>query len=169
MMSRIPLKKRDIQKMKAFRSSSVSCLALFAAIGITSCDRSGEPAEGGETPGEGAKVSFVDDVKPLLETHCIRCHNDESLLGGLNLMTREKAFRGSDRGPILVAGHPDKSLLFAATSLEHGVDPKAMPATGPTLTEEEKAIIRKWIEQGADWPEGEDGHLAPLKAEPNKV
>jgi len=155
--------------MTVFRSFSVFCLVLLVAIGLTSCDRTGDPGEGGETPDEGAKVSFVDDVKPLLETHCIRCHNDESLLGGLNLMTREKAFNGSANGPVLIPGEPDKSLFYAATSFEHGKDPKAMPATGPTLTEEEKAIIRKWIEQGADWPEGEDGNLAPLEAEPNKV
>jgi len=114
-------------------------------------------------------VDFVADVKPVLEKHCIRCHNDEQLLGGLNLMNRTAMMRGSKSGPVLVSGDPEKSLLFNATGLEHGKDAKAMPATGPVLTPEEKEALRIWIETGAEWPEGNDGMIVPIKANPAAV
>ena len=143
----------------------LSALILFAS----GCDRAAVDKGTKTTQEKKTGVDFVDDVKPILQTHCIRCHNDDSLFGGLNLMTKESAMKGSARGPILVPGHPDKSLLYEATNLEHGKDPKAMPATGPKLIEAEKEILKNWIENGAEWPEGKDGSMAPLKMEIDKV
>lgn len=140
---------------------SLSAITM-AMLLIQGCDSPSK--EGAAVTGEVIEIDFVSDVRPVLEKHCIRCHNDEQLLGGLNLMNRAAMSRGSKNGPVLVPGHPDESLLFNATSLEHGKNAKAMPATGPVLTPEEKEVIRIWIETGADWPEGDAGMLVPIKA-----
>ena len=155
--------------MMSFRIFSVLFLVILAGVFTGGCKKSSDPASEALEAEPADEIDFVNDVRPILETQCVRCHNDESLFGGLNLMTRAAAMKGSENGPILVPGHPDKSLLYAATGLEHGKDPKAMPATGPKLNDVEKELIRKWIEQGAEWPEGKDGNMAPLKIEPDKV
>lgn len=136
---------------------------IALAFGLQGCDSSSKQEAASTDLASG--VDFVEDVRPILERHCIRCHNDESLLGGLNLMNHAAAMRGSNSGPVLVPGDPDKSLLYGATNLEHGKNAKAMPATGPLLTPEEKEIVRRWIEDGAEWPEGEEGSMRPVKAE----
>lgn len=114
-------------------------------------------------------VDFVTDVKPVFEGHCVRCHNEKSLFGGLNLTTKASAMKGSDTGAIIIPGYPDKSLILSALSLEHGKSEKAMPATGPKLTDEEKEMLRLWIEQGAEWPDGEDGNVPPVEVDMERV
>lgn len=142
-------------------------LSLVACFGLSGCD---SPDPSAETDEEGgAPVDFVSDVKPILQTHCISCHNDEHLFGDLNLMSRASAMRGSKSGPVIVPGDPDKSLLYQVTNLEHAKSDKAMPATGPNLDEEEKKILSRWIEQGADWPEGEEGRIVPVKPDADAV
>jgi uncharacterized membrane protein len=142
--------------MKArFTINFCLCLLFCATVLIVGCLDIGSKKRG--------SVSFVDDVKPILQTHCIRCHNDETIMAGLNMMNREQIMKGSDRGPILIPGQPDKSLLYEATLLPAN-ESHSMPATGPKLTDPEREIVRKWIEEGAEWPEGPDGTMAPVRA-----
>ena len=56
--------------------------------------------------------------------------------------------KGGDSGPIVVPGKPSESLLVSAIRYE-GLE---MPPDEP-LDPEEKKIIERWIEQGANWPE----------------
>ena len=146
--------------MKATPLSALSVVVLSLAA----CQPSGGGGGGEET----SKVEFVNDVKPILQTQCVRCHNDQSLLGGLNLMNRELAMRGSKRGPVLIPGDAEKSPLYRVTLLPAEQD-HAMPATGAKLTDAEKEIIRQWIDQGADWPEGAPGTMEPVSIEPKKA
>jgi len=82
-------------------------------------------------------------------------------MGGLNLMTKEMANRGSSRGPVLIPGDAEKSPLYRVTLLPKEQD-HAMPATGATLSDAEKKILFQWIQEGAAWPEGEAGTLQPV-------
>ncbi|MAS92747.1 MAG: hypothetical protein CMO55_06070 [Verrucomicrobiales bacterium] len=140
--------------------------SLFALTALVSCDSKNQP-EQAKTDSEQPIVDFVTDVKPILQEHCVRCHNEKSLFGGLNLTTKAMAMRGSDTGAIIVSGYPDKSLILTALSLEHGE--KAMPATGPKLSDEEKETLRLWIEQGAEWPDGEEGSVPPVEVDVKSV
>lgn len=145
--------------MKAVPLSALSAIVLSVAA----CQPSGESGGKGDS-----KVDFVNDVKPILQTQCVRCHNDQSLMGGLNLMNRELAMRGSKRGPVVIPGDAEKSPLYRVTLLPAEQD-HAMPATGAKLTDGEKAILRQWIDEGAEWPEGPEGTLEPVSIEPKKA
>lgn len=145
--------------MKAVPLSALSAIVLS----VTACQPSGESGGKGDS-----KVDFVNDVKPILQTQCVRCHNDQSLMGGLNLMNRELAMRGSKRGPVVIPGDAEKSPLYRVTLLPAEQD-HAMPATGAKLTDGEKAILRQWIDEGAEWPEGPEGTLEPVSIEPKKA
>ena len=92
---------------------------------------------------------FQKQVAPLLERHCLRCHGPKTQRGGLSLATSADVSAGGDNGPVIIAGKPDQSLLVAMIS---GDKPK-MPKKAAPLKPAEVAVIRRWIEQGASWPQ----------------
>jgi uncharacterized membrane protein len=147
--------------MKTLQILPLAALALIAAIS-PSCGPGAPEAVSTD------KIDFVNDVKPILQTQCVRCHNDQSIMGGLNLMTKEMVNRGSSRGPVLIPGDPEKSSLYRVTLLPKEQD-HAMPATGAILSESEKKIIYQWIKEGAAWPEGEAGTLQPVEIDNRKA
>lgn len=88
---------------------------------------------------------FETQVAPLLSNHCLECHDSASRKGGLDLSRKASASRGGDTGKAFVAGRSGDSLLW--TSIESD----EMPHDRPALTEEQKQIVSKWIEDGAVW------------------
>ena len=91
------------------------------------------------------KVSFSDDVRPLLEKQCWACHSSAQKLSELDLTSREAALKGGLRGPAVVPGKPDESRLMMHVT---GKEAPQMPLGAP-LPEESIALLRTWIEQGA--------------------
>lgn len=93
---------------------------------------------------------FEAKVRPLLVKHCYRCHSDQRKepRGGLRVDQRGFLLKGGDTGPAIVPGKPEKSLLMKAVRWQ-GVE---MPPNGK-LSANEIAILEKWIEQGAAWPD----------------
>jgi formylglycine-generating enzyme required for sulfatase activity len=98
------------------------------------------------------KIDFALDVKPLLESTCLSCHGPEKPKGDLQLMTRALAIKGGENGPSLVPGNPAESKLYTSTILPPNHD-DIMPPKGDPLTKTQAEVLRKWIEQGAEWPE----------------
>lgn len=107
-----------------------------------------------------APVDFVKQIKPILADRCVECHNSETLLGELNLQTRELAFRKRATGPVIVPKNAEKSMLYLVLTLP-AKDLKAMPATGHRIPKDEVNLIRQWITEGANWPEGKEGAMTP--------
>ena len=106
----------------------------------------------GKTP---AKVDFLRDVRPLLESRCFDCHAADTREGGLRLDRRDAALEGGDSGRVIVPGKAGESRLIRYVS---GADPdNVMPPDDDPLTDEQVALLRRWIEQGADWPVDLDG------------
>ncbi len=99
-------------------------------------------------------VDFVRQIKPLLQKRCVECHGAETQEGGLRLDVRSVALEGGDSGYAIVPGRSaDGALIERVTSN----DPELrMPPEGDRLTEAEVALLKRWIEQGADWPVSAD-------------
>ena len=112
-------------------------------------------------PGAG-KVDFVSEVKPVLELHCLECHNRKyaAKMGGLSLESRRMAMTTGRHAPVIVPGDARGSLLYKNLRLSHAT-PTAMPPKPDKLRRGEKQIIARWIRQGAHWPEGVRGRLSP--------
>jgi hypothetical protein len=91
---------------------------------------------------------FENKVRPLLVASCGDCHGNAEQSGNLRLDLHESIFKGGDRGPAIVPFKPDESLLIQAVrrtgELEMPPDEK--------LTEEQIAILERWVEIGAPWP-----------------
>ncbi|PQO38790.1 cytochrome C [Blastopirellula marina] len=91
---------------------------------------------------------FEKSVAPILSSHCVTCHNDQKQEGGLSLSDRQSALNGGDSGESIVPRQTEASLL-----LEYVIgDPPEMPKGGQPLSNQEIAILRRWIAGGATWP-----------------
>lgn len=112
-------------------------------------------------------VDFVRQIKPILTARCIECHHSEALFGDLNLQNRALAFKKRAAGPVIVPGSPESSLFLMTLTLP-AKDKKAMPATGHRIPADEVALVKRWIQEGAKWPEGQEGHIEPKKSSKQK-
>jgi hypothetical protein len=88
---------------------------------------------------------FDARVAPILAKRCLACHNDELKNGGISFLDRESLLKPGSRGPAIVPGSPEKSLLIA--TLRHDGDIQMPP--GPKLPAKEIAILTEWIRRGA--------------------
>ena len=100
-----------------------------------------------ETP-----VDFEKEILPVFRNSCLACHNTTKAKGGLNLETPQLITKGGDTGPASVAGKSAESLLFKAAAHldpELIMPPKDNKANAPSLTPDQLALVKLWIEQGA--------------------
>jgi len=110
------------------------------------------------------KVDFVEDVQLVLEQNCVSCHREGHADGDLQLDVREKAFAGGKSGKAIIPGRSSLSSLYTFTILpeDHGDLMPPAKKDGP-MSKEKTDILRFWIDQGAQWPDGIT--LVPRKAE----
>lgn len=110
---------------------------------------------------EEAPVSFVKDIKPILQERCVHCHNRKTLKDKVSFETAKLAFVKNEAGQsYIVPAKPDESLMVIALE-SPDMHEMAMPMVGPKPTKEDVAIIRRWIAEGADWPKGKEGRIKP--------
>ncbi len=98
---------------------------------------------------------FEEKIHPILSTRCGSCHNDERKYSGFTLETRPGFLSGGWHGPVVVAGKPDQSRLYRRVArLEKTYMPMGISGgPGEPLPAAELALIKEWIEGGAEWPE----------------
>lgn len=94
-----------------------------------------------------AKVSFSQDVAPILSRNCSQCHGQAPAMANLDLGSREGALKGGQHGPAIVPGDAAGSRLYRRLT---GEEKPQMPMGG-RLSDPEIAIIRNWIDNGASW------------------
>jgi mono/diheme cytochrome c family protein len=103
-------------------------------------------------PASSRPVSFIQDIRPVLEARCVQCHGRGRDKGRLRIDTRESLLEGGDSGPVVKVGKSRESLLIELVS---GLDPdNVMPKKGKRLTAEEVGLLRAWIDQGLAWDAG---------------
>ncbi|HVY71325.1 MAG TPA: SUMF1/EgtB/PvdO family nonheme iron enzyme [Verrucomicrobiae bacterium] len=99
-------------------------------------------------------VDFVKQIKPVFEANCVACHKEGHAKGGLNLENKAKAFT-SENGPVIVPGKSKESKLYKVTTLAADDDDLMPPAKkGGPLPKNLIELLRDWIDQGANWPDG---------------
>src|SRR5262249_7857619 len=99
------------------------------------------------------KVDFSKEVAPLLKDYCLRCHGGDEVKGKFNLATKASAMKGGRNGQCIHPGKADKST-FCTLLVDPDPEERMPPPKAKQLTKEQIETIRKWIEQGADWPDG---------------
>jgi hypothetical protein len=102
------------------------------------------------TAARGDDRFFPEQVAPILERRCVSCHSDANARGKLSLSSAASLGRGGESGQAIEPGKPVESLLIEKIS---GTKPE-MPRNGGPMAATEVASIRRWVEQGAHWPDG---------------
>lgn len=98
-------------------------------------------------------INFNRDVRPILSDHCFACHgfDEKTREASLRLDVAEGAYADLGGYHAVVAGKPDESELWKRVIAD---DPDEMmpPADfGKPLSNEQKSILKRWIEQGAEY------------------
>src|SRR5436190_2901511 len=103
--------------------------------------------------GQAAPIDFQRQIRPILSDNCLRCHgpDESSRMAGLRLDTKDGIFSQRPNGIPVIPGKAQESLLFKRISEP---DPRRrMPplSAHKELTDEQKTLLRQWIEEGAEW------------------
>ncbi len=97
------------------------------------------------------KVSFSKDVKPILDEHCLPCHQagkEGYLASGLSVASYDDMIKGTKYGPVVLPGYSFSSTLQIL--VEHKADPSInMPKRRMRLSQDKIELIGTWISQGA--------------------
>ncbi|MDZ4286473.1 MAG: c-type cytochrome domain-containing protein, partial [Prosthecobacter sp.] len=99
-------------------------------------------------------LDYTREIKPLLKAQCIKCHGTILQKGGLRLDTAAAARRGGDRGAAIIPGRGDDSLLVQAIQGAHAEIPQMPYKRGP-LDAAQMALLKQWIDEGAQAPADE--------------
>ena len=122
-----------------------------------------------EKPSE-EKISFNYDIKPILSDRCFACHGPDANKreSDLRLDTPEGAFAALKDTPghfAIVAEDPEDSEMYLRMISD---DPDVVmppPESNLSISEEEIELIRRWIEQGAQY----EKHWSFINPEKGKV
>ena len=109
-------------------------------------------AETGKIPPAAAQpVDFARDIRPLFEKSCVKCHGTEKQKGDLRLDGKAAALRGGEDGAVILPGKGAESRLVIAVA---GADEDlVMPPKGEHFTPAQVGLLRRWIDDGAVWPD----------------
>ena len=121
---------------------SGTSLALFAlTLGVGASPQTPEPPQ--------RLIDFATDVRPLLDARCSECHGPTEAKNGYRLDRRSVALAGINR-PNIVPRSAESSRLYRR--IIGGQFGTQMPPDEP-LTSDEVGILKRWIDEGAEWPD----------------
>lgn len=128
---------------------------LFVSIGLTACNDNADIDADSAQYNLPEVVDYNFHIKPILSDTCFLCHGPDvtNAKAGLSLNTFELATTHvlESGNHAIVPGEPDKSeALQRITS----IDPSMImppPKSNLTLSDRQKAMIKKWIKQGAQY------------------
>ena len=90
-----------------------------------------------------SEVSFANDVMPILENRCNKCHGIEQVKKGLDMTTYEGLMLGSNNGAVIEPGNAAESFLVEQ------INKGKMPKRTSKLSPEEIQLITDWVNAGA--------------------
>jgi ankyrin repeat protein len=141
-------------KLQEFSKCLIIAMALvvFSSISVQSRPDAG-------------KVDFQRDVQPLLRQYCIGCHGPTQQMNGFRLDRRRDAMRGGTLA-MIAPGNSDGSRFYQKL-IGDQYGPQ-MPPTG-ALRPDQIAVLKAWIDQGAQWPDELSGDTVPPPPDPRAI
>ncbi|HTO05094.1 MAG TPA: PSD1 and planctomycete cytochrome C domain-containing protein [Opitutus sp.] len=140
-------------------------LPAIAAFFLAGCARDKSSALDGKVAAP-ARIDFNKHIRPILNQNCTACHGGGKMAGGISFIYRELATRTGESGRLtIVPGKPEKSEMIARVTSKDEEFRMPKPEHGPRLSDDEIALLRQWISEGAEWSE----HWAFVPPKPQTV
>jgi len=108
-----------------------------------------------ESSAPAVKVDFAKQLQPLFADRCYDCHGGKKTEAGFRADNLTDLIKGGDHGPAILPGKSAESILAQVLADTHSEIPR-MPRKKEKFTDEQIALVRNWIDQGAEWPQGEN-------------
>ncbi|MBI1374386.1 MAG: hypothetical protein GC159_16840 [Phycisphaera sp.] len=135
---------------------------INAVLGIEAKKKDPDPVT--PLPAADGKIDFAAHVAPIFVAHCLECHGPKKDKGGLRLHTHAMLLKGGDLAkddksflPV-TPGDPDASYMMEVLTTDEEDDLMPPKKAGGPLKAEEIDIIKRWISEGATWPDGLELH-----------
>lgn len=92
------------------------------------------------------KVDFTRDIEPIFKSSCAGCHGARKQMAGLRLDDKSTVI-----GKVVTPGKASESPLYHRIA---GIgDAARMPMGGDPLSADKISLIKRWIDEGAQWPD----------------
>lgn len=127
------------------KKSALILSPWFAVLTLFSIPQASTVLAADAEKGSAEKITFQDHIFPLFEDKCMNCHNPDEAKGGLDLSNYGAAMAGGSGGSIAESENSGASRLF--TLMAHTEEP-FMPPKKPKSSDQEIALIKKWIDGG---------------------
>src|SRR5262245_30459052 len=139
--------------MTSMRAQALRLAALAAVAPLAGLIGYAQSAPIRSSP---TRVDFTRQIRPLLSDRCFRCHGPDpgKRKAKLRLDTREGAFRAvedADGWFVVKPLDPDRSEIIRRTSSDDPEEMMPPPESLLTLSADEKALLRRWVSEGADY------------------
>jgi len=149
----------------ACAANSIRASSPLIALVATLCLAWADCCSADEGPAADAEAMefFELRIRPLLVKKCYECHSSaaDPVEGNLSLDTRDGWVRGGDRGPAIVPGKPDESLLMKVVLYQN---PDLSMPPDNRLSRGEQEQLRRWIKMGAPDPRTDRPNGGPTQA-----
>ncbi|MEZ5324133.1 MAG: c-type cytochrome domain-containing protein [Verrucomicrobiales bacterium] len=103
-----------------------------------------------EEPAPADDTVYSQLIHPVLEAKCTSCHGEKKQKGDLALHTLAALMKGGEDGEVVVAGKSGESTLIKLIELPKDDEDHMPPAKKEQLTAKEIALIKWWVDSGAD-------------------
>ncbi len=133
--------KKSQEAIAAFKPNVDSAKTELAAISQEAIEK--QTAAQSALIELGQLVSFSEKIAPIFAQRCLACHDTKTAKGRYNMNDFAAIVKGGESGAAVVPHDGDSSLLYTL------IEDDSMPQDADPLTDEEKQIIKKWIETGA--------------------
>lgn len=99
--------------------------------------------------GAAEKVDFARDIRPILSDKCFKCHGPGTQKAKLRLDDRASAIK---KGAVAPGKHADSTLIERILLEDSDEGRMPPPGTADRLTADQIAKLKKWIDEGAEFP-----------------
>jgi hypothetical protein len=170
----LPKLTRQVSTVPALRTAqrvitrSPLLLAFMLGSMVMLINRS---VRGDDAPPARTRLEFDRDIRPILSNHCYKCHGpDEDVReSGLRLDVREGLRAPADSGePAVLPGKAGESNLIKRVFSTNKSFVMPPPKADKPLSEDQKARLRAWVDQGAEYT-SHWSFSAPVRPEPPEV
>ncbi|WP_432745327.1 DUF4405 domain-containing protein [Methylobacter sp. G7] len=94
-------------------------------------------------------IEFWKNIYPIFENNCLPCHGPQKQLAHFRIDRSEDFFGSNDRPPLIM---PKQSAISPLIAIVSGTKKDMPMAERHKLSEQDVALLKAWIDSGAEWP-----------------